>query len=169
MRHFVKLLDKILATGTIVCLACMVLVVLLQVFARLFLPVVPSWTEEASRLFFIYTIGFAAGLAVKEKAYVNVDTFLLMLPERLRKLLEIFLNGLLLVFSTLLIYEAYYLVQAVKGQTSAALLWPMEIFYAGILLIVTFVTVYFLVGFLGSIKEIFPESNVAKEKGSEMA
>ncbi len=154
MSFIIGLLDRILKYGAISSLVAMVMTVLLQVFARTFLPKVPPWTEEASRLFFIYTVGFAAGLGIKERAYVNVDTFLMMLSERSRKYLEIVLDFVLFLFVGLLVYEAYTLVLAVKGQISAALLWPMEIFYGGILLMVTFIAVYLILNILSSLKEL---------------
>lgn len=147
-------LDRIMKFGAISSLLAMVVIVLLQVFARTFLPKVPSWTEEASRLFFIYTVCFAAGLAIKEKAYVNVDNFINLLSPRGRKYLELILDAVLFLFMALLVNEAYILVLAVKGQISAALQWPMEIFYAGILLMFTFIAIYLVLHIVSLIKEL---------------
>ncbi|MGB9662944.1 MAG: TRAP transporter small permease [Moorellaceae bacterium] len=147
-------LDRIMKFGAISSLLAMVVIVLLQVFARTFLPKVPSWTEEASRLFFIYTVCFAAGLAIKEKAYVNVDNFINLLSPQGRKYLELILDAVLFLFMALLANEAYILVLAVKGQISAALQWPMEIFYAGILLMFTFITIYLILHIVSLIKEL---------------
>ena len=74
--------EGILKMGSIASLAGMVSVVMLQVVARLFFPKVPTWTEEVSRLMLLYTVGFSAGLAVKERAYVNVDILTSRFPAK---------------------------------------------------------------------------------------
>lgn len=68
----------------IFCLTGMIIVVSMQIMARFFLPVTPPWTEELARMFFIYLVSLGAGLAIKEKAYVNVDTLVNLFPVRLK-------------------------------------------------------------------------------------
>ena len=73
MRKLWSLFGRVLELGSILSFLGLVGVVLLQVYARLFLPKSPHWTEEASRFLFIYTVSFASGLVVREQAFVNVD------------------------------------------------------------------------------------------------
>jgi TRAP-type C4-dicarboxylate transport system permease small subunit len=154
MKLLITLMDRFLKAGTVTCIAGMIGVVLLQVYARMFMDQIPAWTEEASRLLFIYVVGFAAGPAIKEKAYVNVDTLFLMLSERARKYLELFIEIIMIVFNGILTYEAYQLLLTVKGQISAALLWPMELFYGGTFMMVLFITIYLLLNILDLLRDI---------------
>ncbi|MDT8902910.1 TRAP transporter small permease [Anaeroselena agilis] len=154
MRLLFDLMDKFLKFGAVVCVGGMIAVVILQVYARALLPQVPAWTEEASRLFFIYTIGFAAGPAIFEKAYVNVDVVLMKLGPGVRRALELGVDVVLLAFFAVLTVEAHKLLKAVEGTTSAALLWPMEAFYGGILIMVLFVAVYLALALLNSLRSI---------------
>ena len=142
MNKLFKLLDKCMWLGSLLSMFMLVGVVLLQVFARVALPQVPAWTEEASRFFFIWAVGFAAGPAVREQAYVDVDSFTLHLPAKIQLWLAILLDVVLTIFSGLMAYEATKLTIAVEGQTSAALIWPMKVFYAAIWLQTTMLTLY---------------------------
>lgn len=70
-----KAIGRILKMGTLTSTWGLIAVVLLQIICR-FSPIdTPAWTEEASRIFFIYAISFAAGLAMKNDYYVHLDTF----------------------------------------------------------------------------------------------
>ena len=70
-----KGIGKILKIGTLVSTIGLIGTVSLQIFARFFLASDPSWTEEASRLFFIYAVSFASGIALKNNSYVGLDLF----------------------------------------------------------------------------------------------
>lgn len=99
-------IDKILKYGVLISTYLLIGSVLLQIFARFFLEKTPPWTEEASRMFFIYATAFAAGLALKNRYYVHLDVFFARLPQRvqgwLMLLIPLFtfvLFGLLTVYS----------------------------------------------------------------------
>ena len=70
-----KTIGRLLKIGTLWSTIGFVFTVVLQIYARFFLENAPSWTEEASRLFFIYAIAFASGLALKNNYYVHLDMF----------------------------------------------------------------------------------------------
>ncbi len=85
--------------------------VLLQIFARFFLANAPSWTEEASRLFFIYAIAFAAGLALKNKSYVALDFFFEKLSKKTKNILCIIIPILTTaLFAIMAIYSMQFVV-----------------------------------------------------------
>jgi TRAP-type C4-dicarboxylate transport system permease small subunit len=137
-----RFLDHWLRLGAILSMFLLLGVVLLQVFARVALPQVPAWTEEASRLFFMWAVAFAAGPAVREQAYVDVDSFTIHLPKKLQLWLAVVLDAILVVFSAVMVYESSKLILSLEGQTSAALMWPMHIFYASIWLQTAMLTLY---------------------------
>lgn len=97
MRRSLKLtksilaaLDRIFGWIDIFVYVCMISVVLLQIFARVFLPRVPSWTEELSRYLQVYLVAFGAGLAIKHDAFVSVETIFHYLNKKAGILLKIF-------------------------------------------------------------------------------
>ncbi|MEL6944187.1 MAG: TRAP transporter small permease [Bacteroidota bacterium] len=78
---------RILKYGTLISAWLLIGSVVLQIFARFFLENAPSWTEEASRLFFIYTVAFAAGLAFKDNYYVYLEIFFEKLTPKFQRTL----------------------------------------------------------------------------------
>ncbi|MEM1124879.1 MAG: TRAP transporter small permease subunit, partial [Bacteroidota bacterium] len=89
-----KYFTKFLKYGTLISTYGLIGSVLLQIFARFFLTNTPAWTEEASRLFFIYAMAFAAGLALKSDEYVALDLFFEKLSPVLQKRLLLTVQGL---------------------------------------------------------------------------
>ena len=142
MKIIFRFIDQWMWFGAVVSMFLLLGVVLLQVFARVALPQVPAWTEEASRFFFMWAVGFAAGPAVREQAYVDVDSFTIHLPQKAQLWLAILLDAVLVVFTAVMAYESVKLIQTLEGQTSAALIWPMHVFYAAICLQTFMLTLY---------------------------
>ncbi|HPR90719.1 MAG TPA: TRAP transporter small permease [Synergistaceae bacterium] len=130
MKKPFNLFTRIIEFCVIVTFLGLVAVVLLQVYARLFLPRSPHWTEEASRFLFAYTVSFAAGLAVKEKAYVNVDVFTNLLPEMLKQWLEVLLGLLVAAFMAVVFYYSLKNLGIGRMRTSPSLTIPMHYIFA---------------------------------------
>ncbi len=83
-----KTIGRILKYGALLSTWGLILTVLIQIVCR-FTPIAtPSWTEEASRIFFIYAMSFAAGLAMKNDFYVHLDMFYNSFPMSLQKFLN---------------------------------------------------------------------------------
>lgn len=76
---------------------CMIGIVLLQIFARVFLPRVPAWTEEMSRYLQIYLVAFGAGLAIKHEAFVSVETIFGFISKKAGIVLKILQNIIVFV------------------------------------------------------------------------
>lgn len=154
MRKFLSLFGRVLEFSTIVTFLALVAVVLLQIFARLFLPKSPHWTEEASRFLFIYTVSFASGLAIREKAFVNVDVFTNMLPERGRQWLQIFLDLLVAAFMAVVFHYSLKNLGIGGMQTSASLQIPMNYIFASMSVLSGTVVLY-------SLAEVFRDVRTA--------
>lgn len=154
MRKFLSLFGRVLEFSTIVTFLALVAVVLLQIFARLFLPKSPHWTEEASRFLFIYTVSFASGLAIREKAFVNVDVFTNMLPERGRQWLQIFLDLLVAAFMAVVFHYSLKNLGIGGMQTSASLQIPMNYIFASMSVLSGTVVLY-------SLTEVFRDVRTA--------
>lgn len=71
-----KAVGRILKVGTLISTWGLIAMVLLQIICRFSWFETPAWTEEASRILFIYAISFASGLAFKSSDYyVALDAF----------------------------------------------------------------------------------------------
>lgn len=80
-----RYIEKFLKIATVWSVFLLIGSVLLQIFARFFLEQAPSWTEEVSRLFFIFSVAFAAPLALKSNYYIHLDVFFNMLKTKWQK------------------------------------------------------------------------------------
>lgn len=84
-----KGIGKILKIGTLLSTWGLIAMVLLQIVCRFSWFETPSWTEEASRILFIYAISFASGLALKSSNYyVALDAFYNMFNPKFKALLD---------------------------------------------------------------------------------
>ena len=72
---WLKIIGWVLKYGTFVSSFGFIITVSIQVFSRYILENVPVWTEEASRILFIYSIAFASGLAYKGNYFVKLDLY----------------------------------------------------------------------------------------------
>lgn len=107
-----KFIGRILKYGTIISTMGIILMVLIQIYARFLLPNSPSWTEEASRLFFIYALSFASGLAVKNNYYVHLDYFFNKFSIKTQKALMLIIPMITaILFLILAVYSLQFIGQ----------------------------------------------------------
>jgi TRAP-type C4-dicarboxylate transport system permease small subunit len=138
-------MDKTLEFCTVISFTGMILVVSVQVFSRFLLPQAPHWTEEASRILFIYTGSFAAGLAVKRQAYVAVDTFVNLLPPKKQLFLNCGTQLLVIAFMFLTAWLSITFVRIGATQMSSSLRIPMNYVFASIFVMTFFIGIYSLI------------------------
>ena len=135
MDKIIKIYKEIMTGIGIVGLVGFIASVLIQVVSRTFLPTAPNWTEEAARFLFIYMVAFAGNAAVLNDEYVGVEMVVEMLPESVRKGLNLGIMAVLCVFS------GYVFINCVVGpkgllavtppaMVSTALTIPMKYIYA---------------------------------------
>lgn len=110
-----KGIGRILKIGTLLSTWALIGMVLLQIVCRFSWFDTPSWTEEASRILFIYAISFASGLALKSNYYVHLDAFYNMFNPKLKMLLD---KSIPVVIFLLFGVFAFYAIQFVRlGMT----------------------------------------------------
>jgi TRAP-type C4-dicarboxylate transport system permease small subunit len=135
--------ERILGNGTFISFTALIITVLIQVVTRYFpLGISFIWTEEATRFFFIFSVAFAAPLAVKKREYVNVDLILNILPKNVRHLFEIAIDLLTVILFTIVFFQAIKFAKLGIGQTSPAMRIPAYIGYSSIILMSIFVLYY---------------------------
>ena len=82
-------LSTFLKYGTLLTSLGFISTVSLQIFARFFLTDVPPWTEEASRILFIYSISFASGLAYRGNYFVYLEAFYIGFSNKTKKVVDL--------------------------------------------------------------------------------
>lgn len=109
--------------------------VLLQVFARTFLPTAPVWTEELTRFCLIYIGALGAGLALRSGDMVNVDLLCESLPGRAPWLLRLLSAVLTVMFAGGLLAAAWQYTRIGVRQTAPSLGWRMDFLHGAMLVL----------------------------------
>lgn len=141
-----------LKLGTLLSTAGFIGSTVIQIFARFFLASAPSWTEEASRLFFIYAMSFAAGLALRDKYFVELDVFYRKLPGRAKFIVDLLIQICTVsLFALMGIYAIEY-IQLGITETSPSLRLPMSYAFISILIMALTVVLYALLEIIQLLK-----------------
>ncbi|MEL6190958.1 MAG: TRAP transporter small permease subunit [Bacteroidota bacterium] len=131
-----------LRVGTLIFTILLVGSVLLQIVARFLFPSTPPWTEEASRLFFIYAIAFASGLAFLENEYVSLDILFNRLSEKGKTRLTILIQGLTtILFGVVAVYSVPF-IQLGLLENSPSMGIKMALPFASMLLLASTIAVF---------------------------
>ncbi len=122
-------LDRLLKYLLTFLVGLLTVSVFLQVLIRFVFKYPLPWTEEVSRIAFVYSIFVGATIAVREKAHLNVDFMLVVLPPgvaRTVKLVGTVLVGIFLVYMT---WQGIAFVQATGVQVTPVMQVPFRYLY----------------------------------------
>lgn len=125
----VAALDRLLRGVLAALLGLLTLSVFLQVLVRFVLKFPLPWTEEVSRLAFVYAIFVGATVAVREKAHINVDFVLVVLPPRVARAVRLVGTALVAVFLAFMTWQGVVFVQATGIQMTPVLQIPFRHLY----------------------------------------
>lgn len=131
MKKEDKIITRFLEWGTLAGATGLILTVVLQIVSRRFFSEsAPSWTEEASRFFFIYAISFATGLAQKEGYFVSMDYVYRKFNSKIRRILDLFIASFsIILFGVMVIFSIQFILLGM-AETSPGLGLPMSIAFA---------------------------------------
>jgi TRAP-type C4-dicarboxylate transport system permease small subunit len=122
-------LDKILEVAVTISFILMIITVMIQVIARYGLPWSPHWTEEMARFCFIYMVSLGAGLAVKDRSYINVSIFLDWLDSRTRIWMDTMILLAIILLMMFMFVFSLPLMEIVSLQNSASMKINMAVIY----------------------------------------
>lgn len=125
MNRFVNAVATISRLGILLSFIGMIAAVVIQVFARFFLPVAPNWTEEVARILFIYTLAFGGGLAIRKDAFVKLDFLKYYMNARAYRQLQVSIMLCIVVFSLVVMYQGWLFALIGVPEKSPALLVSM--------------------------------------------
>lgn len=134
----VKWLDEHFEEALLIIFLVMITAVsFLQVVIRR-LPWIPAltWAEEFCRFAWVWSVFLSLPYAIKRGSMLRVTVLLDALPPTARKCLNIFVDAVNIAAMALLLYYAVPLLREryLSAETSPAMLWPMWIVYASMLL-----------------------------------
>ena len=111
IRSLYKNLRRLMKYGMILSTLGLIISVLIQIYGRFFLAASPPWTEEASRLFFIYAVAFGAAPAWQEGYFIALDFLPKTIAPVWNQRLATFVRIVILAFCVTM---AWYSLQFVR-------------------------------------------------------
>jgi len=147
-----KIVGRILKIGTLLSTWGLMATVLLQISCRFSWLNTPSWTEEASRLFFIYAISFASGLAMKNEYYVHLDTFYSRFSPKIKRLLNFTIPIVtFILFITMAVYSIKFVILGIP-EKSPSLDFNMGIAFFSMFIMAGSICYYLWLKIIGALK-----------------
>jgi TRAP-type C4-dicarboxylate transport system permease small subunit len=117
----------------------MTLIIVWQVFARYVLNSSPAWSESAALLLMIYYIMLAAAVGVYEGFHLGLKILIDYVPSKIKRLLLIFNNSLIILFGITMMINGSKLAQFTSDHiiptlniSRAFAYWPFAV--AGLLI-----------------------------------
>jgi TRAP-type C4-dicarboxylate transport system permease small subunit len=158
LSRAIAVLDRLNA-GIVFCakhlsltlVACMTVVVLVQVFFRYVVGDALTWTEEVARMMMIWMTFLVAPIAYRSGQNVAIEMLAQMIHGRLRGVLELVLNVLVLGFVVVFFSESLGLVE--RGHRLKASTVEMQMFWVYLILPISMVLML-LVGVEKLLKDI---------------
>ncbi|MEX0980657.1 MAG: TRAP transporter small permease subunit [Bacteroidales bacterium] len=150
----IKVTYKLFNAGALISLGAMILIVALQVFTRFFMETTPHWTEEAARIFFIYSVAFGTAIGIKNGDFIKLNLIGKYLSSRSDRLLNIFIDMTTIAFATTLIIHNIKFVKLGMDELSPALEVTMGFVFISITIIGLSIVVFTLENLFHLIKSI---------------
>lgn len=125
MRWWMKILERIfdvIEQGLgVLFLLVMFVSVLIQIFFRYVLQSPLTWTEEASRYSFIWTVLLGAAFAVRRKEHVVMEVLVKRFPAYLQRYISLVLNSIILISLIYLLPISWSFFWFIKGVSAPTL------------------------------------------------
>jgi len=124
-----RALDRLLKFLLTFLIGLLTVSVFLQVLIRFVFKYPLPWTEEVSRLAFVYSIFVGAAIAVREKTHLNVDFLLVVLPAGLARALKLVGTVLVGIFLAVMTWQGIVFVRATGVQVTPVMQVPFRYLY----------------------------------------
>ncbi len=123
------ILDRALKHILWLLVAVLTVSVFLQVLIRFVFKYPLPWTEEVSRIAFVYSIFIGAAIAVREKTHLNIDVVLVLLPKGMARVITVLGTLLVGVFLSFVTWEGIVLVRETGVQMTPVMQIPFRYLY----------------------------------------
>ena len=110
-----KFINKLFNVVTVLLFVGMVVTVLLQILFRYVMKISVPWTEEASRLLFIYVGFFGTALAARDKQFIIIDVLLKRVPRPLQIVMQVIAKVVTVAFFCIMWVGAVRMFGKVKN------------------------------------------------------
>ncbi len=128
----IKWIDTHLEEAIMIITACLIgIVIMFQVIMRYFFKHALPWPEEFCRFCYIYFVFMSIGYSIRNHSMLNVTILQDMLPRKLRMLINIIIQVVMMIVFAAFAYcsSDVLTATAMSGQKSTAMQIPMTVPY----------------------------------------
>lgn len=118
-----KLIEKACDYFSIFLFVLMSVVVSIQIFARFILNVGVPWTEELSRLTFIFLVFIGSSIAVREKTMIAIDLLPSKFSGRKRAVFDLFIQIFDIIVVVILLRGSLAMTKTASKTVLSTLEW----------------------------------------------
>ncbi len=132
MKKFLSMLDNIEEYTAGFGLLLMAVLYFIEVVLRYAFGRSNAWVEEFLRYMMVFITFFGASVAIKYGAHMSVNVIEYFPSKWLKRLIDVFVALMGIIFSVLIVYFSWHLVLRIHGfgQKTPAMQIPMYIPYA---------------------------------------
>jgi TRAP-type C4-dicarboxylate transport system permease small subunit len=143
-----KFVDRVLNWFAVVLFLAVFCTVLLQVFMRFCLNAPLVWSEELARYLFMWVSFIGWVFAVRSGAHIRVSIIADNLPFLARKILSVFNFILTIIFSVILCYYGFIMLQKNLDVSTITLFFSYAVVYAAVPFSSVLIIFYSIVRFI---------------------
>ncbi|MGI6700557.1 MAG: TRAP transporter small permease [Christensenellales bacterium] len=141
MKRSLSVLTKLIRYFCILAMLIITVVVFIQVINRYFFGKSFQWAEELSILLMIWVAFLGSVLAIRSDSHSRIDFLVKKLPERIKKIVDVFNYLVCALFAAFLAYYSLDIVKAKMDIISTGLpistaFWPLAVTVGGGLMVV---------------------------------
>ena len=118
VKFLLKHLDEIIASCFIIVTTVLVL---MNVFLRYFMDTGIYWSEEVATTCFVWFVFLGSAVAYRKKAHLGVDLLVKRLPGKIRTVVEIVVDVILVIINAYIFYLAIKYVGKTYVKPTAVL------------------------------------------------
>ena len=131
---FCAALSKISLVLAVVGLLAVVLCVQWQVIGRYIFNDTPTWAEALAMLIVLFVTAFGLAVGVRDAGHIGMESLIVLLPEKWRLNLEIFIHFLVGIFGALMVQSGWMWAAAKWNEKKPMLPVPDGIDYVPVLI-----------------------------------
>lgn len=157
---FAKSLEKIVNIIVTILFIIITIITFVQVITRYFMGISYFWAEELSRFSMVWITFLGATIAVSSSAHTRIDFFINLLPEKLKKFINIFDEFICMFFSIVISIYSIDTVKIAMKNVSTGLKLPMGFVYGALPFAGLFMALYFILRIYLRLKDVDIEGGI---------
>jgi TRAP-type C4-dicarboxylate transport system permease small subunit len=131
---FCAALSKLSLALAVIGLLAVVLCVQWQVIGRYVFNDTPTWAEALAMLLVLFVTAFGLAVGVRDAGHIGMESLIVLLPEKMRIKLEIFIHSLVGIFGALMVQSGWMWASAKWQEKKPMLPVPDGIDYVPIVI-----------------------------------